>query len=238
MPIHRWSGLSRCYYAGYDVTGQTNAVEVQQTLDSPEVSAFGDAVKSYVTALNDSKATQKGFVTSPTTEAHRVLSARAGGTAGDVWTWCFGTSQADFGYAGSAVLVTEYKGVSDLGAASMFDAGYMPGPDSPGFDPVQIIAPLASRSTASPAGGVLAASGTFSSNGFRAYLQQTAVTAGTTTVVVQGSNDDATYTTLASFPASGTVSGAAVAAAGSVPGYLRASVSGGTSTFLVTVRRL
>ncbi len=237
-PTKRWSGLSRVYYAGYDVTGQTNAVGVNNTLDSPEVSCFGDSVKSYVPALQDGRATQKGFITAPASEAHRILAARAGGTAGDVWTWTFGTSQADFGYAGSAVLISQYNGAEDIAQAAMFNVDYFPAPDSPGFDPVQIIAPLISRSTASPTAGVLAASGTFSSNGLRGYLQQTVVAAGTTTVIIQGSDDDVTYSTIASFVASGTVSGQAVAAAGSVPGYLRANVSGGTSTFLVAVRRL
>jgi len=234
-PTKRWSGLSRVYYAGFDVTGQTNATEVNMTLDSPEVSCFGDAVKSYVPALNDSRASQKGFITSPATEAHRVLAARAGGTAGDVWTWTFGTSQADFGFAGSAVLVNDYKGVEDIAQAAMFEAGYMPGPDSPGLDPVQIVAPLASRSTADAAALNY---GTFTLGGVRAYLQQTVVAAGTTTVVLEMSDDDASYATLATFAASGTVSGQAVAAAGSVSPYLRANVSGGTSTFLVAVRRL
>ena len=75
MPDKRWSGLSRVYYAGYDVTGQTNGTGVNMTLDSPEVSCFGDRVKSYVTGLNDSVANQKGFITAPANEAHRVLQA-------------------------------------------------------------------------------------------------------------------------------------------------------------------
>jgi len=236
MPDKRWSGLSRVYYAGYDVTGQTNGTGVNMTLDSPEVSCFGDSVKSYVTGLNDSVANQKGFITAPATEAHRVLAARAGGTAGDVWTWTFGTSQADFGFAGSAVLISQYNATDDIAQAAMFNVDYKPGPDSPGMDPIQIIAPLLSRSTADPVAGVNY--GTFTLGGLRGYLQQTTATAGTTTVIVEGSDDDMAYSTVASFVASGTVSGQAIAAAGSIPQYLRANVSGGTSTFLVAVRRL
>lgn len=224
---------TQVYWAGYNLTGQSNALTARSNVDLPDVSCFGDVRKSTVVGMGMDEVAHRGFVTKTANQAHDVMDGRVG--SADVLCANWGTAMGDYGVAGSAMVLDRYQAQSDIAGAVPFDATYHNLDDAPGMDWTRIIAGHASRSTAD-AGSV--AHGTSTANGVRAYLQITTVTAGTVTVVLQHSSDGSSWSDLITFAEASDRSAQAGEASGTVEQYLRGNVSGGTATFQLQAARL
>jgi len=219
---------------GYDVTGQSSALDVTNAMDTQEVTAFGDQQKSYVVGAVDGKISQKGFLTDGTAEAHDVLRQRIGSAV--VFLAHYGTVTGAYGWGGSAELNTAYGVSGGAGAPVTFSADYNFG--LYGGQPIKMM-----RCHAEGAGtrGAGTANETPSNAGARAFLHILSISSGTPTVALQHgtASTEAAFSNLASF---GAVAAAPYAAGTEVTGtvrqYLRAVVTGGTCTYALGYRRL
>lgn len=98
----------RVYIDGYDISGYTNTLNVEQTADIADVAAFGSRVKEYVVGLYDSKVTHDGFFDDTAfIGGHSVLSARIGSSVN--FMAIIGTTPGGYGFAGSAELESSYN---------------------------------------------------------------------------------------------------------------------------------
>jgi hypothetical protein len=222
--------FSRTIWGGYDISGQVNSARVASVANTPEVSTQGNVMKSYVVGVGDGEAEVRGFLSEDANQAHDRFSARIGSAA--VLVEMFGTHVKAAVGMGSSMILTAYDGDTPVDGAGMFRAAFKNSDD--GYvDFGWLLAPLAQRSSVTASVN----DGAATLNGLRAYLEQTAGS-GNPAVVVEGSDDDSTYAALGTFLGGNGHIGAALAVAGSIPQYLRGSVSQGTSTFLLAYRRL
>lgn len=225
--------FSRTFWGGYDLSGQTNTMQVRAGFMTPEVSGQGARQKSYVVGLGEGACEQHGFVTDVTGEAHDRLSDQIG--TADGFGASFGTHVGAAAAMGSAVCLTEYRQGTPVDGAAEFNATYLNREDGAGIEFGWLLAPLAERATATAS--LNRGAGSPSNNGMRAYLQQSA-NGAPATISVEGSTDDAAWSGLGTFTAVSGHVGTAIAISGTVPQYLRTSISGGTATFAVLFRAL
>jgi len=106
----------RVYVDGYDISGYTNSLEVEQGADVVDVAAFSSASKEYVVGLFDSIVNHGGFFDDTANEGgHAVLSARLGSATN--FMALIGTSPGGHGFAGSAELEAVYSVEASIAGA-------------------------------------------------------------------------------------------------------------------------
>lgn len=106
----------RLYIDGYDLSGYTNSLDVEQTADPVDVSAFASASKEYVVGLYDSKVSHSGFFDDTVDiGAHSVLANRIGSSVN--FMALVGPNAGGHGYAGSAELENAYSIAASIGGA-------------------------------------------------------------------------------------------------------------------------
>ncbi len=114
------------------LTGDITNVTMPYTLDSFEVSGFGDTTKSYVTGLADANVTIQGKVNTAANRSHAVLTGLLGGTVGYTLTiQPVGTAAGLPKFFGE-VFVSAYNVTADIGGALVFTADFKPA-DSTGM---------------------------------------------------------------------------------------------------------
>jgi len=114
------------------LSGDITNVEMPYTLDSFEVSGFGDAVKSYVTGLADANVSITGKVNTAANRSHAVFTSLLGGTAGyTLLIQPIGTATGLPKFFGE-VFVSAYNVTADIGGALVFKADVKPA-DSTGM---------------------------------------------------------------------------------------------------------
>ena len=102
---------------GQDISNDVTNLQVQQQTDTAEVSAFGDAKKSYILGLTDQPVTGNVLFNDSANRAHGVLSALVGGTAGyAVKFQPKGTATGEPVLNGT-VLLSEYNMTAPIGGA-------------------------------------------------------------------------------------------------------------------------
>ncbi len=98
----------RVYVDGYDISGYTSTLDVEQTADTVDVAAFGSSKKEYVVGLYDSKVSHDGFFDDTAEEGgHAVLSSRLGSAVNFMAS--VGANPGAHGFAGSAELQDMYS---------------------------------------------------------------------------------------------------------------------------------
>lgn len=224
--------FSRTYWRGYDLSPQTNTMKVRNTATTPEVTGQGVDQKSYVVGVGEGACEQHGFVADGANESHAVLSGAIGTTGAFIAP--FGTHVGAAAAMGSSVCLSEYSPETQVDGAGEFNAKYMNQEDGGGIEFGWLLAVLDTRSTATPTSHNRGAG---SNAGLRAYLVQTA-NGAPATISVEGSTDNSSWSNLGDFTAVSGRHGTAIAVAGSIPQYVRATVSGGTATFAVAYRAL
>ena len=156
----------RAYIDGVDISGYTNTVNIEQSADTVDVSAFGSANKEYVVGLYDSKATHSGFFDDTADVGSTILANRIGSSVN--FMMLMGTSPGQYGFAGSAELENSYSVNSSIGGAITHKVA-LSNSGTQGIDPTFTIA---SRGTIGAAGTTAAVTTTPTSvAGGRAYIQ-------------------------------------------------------------------
>lgn len=228
------------YIDGYTMAGFTNTVNVEQTADIVDVSAFGDSKKNYVVGLFDSQVTHDGFFEdTPNSGGHAVLSNRIGSAVQFMLT--IGTVQGAYGFAGSAELENMYSITSAINDAIKYKSKLVNG-GTQGIDNTITLQARQQRSGT----GVSWDSGTATNNGARIYLQNfgsynasTPGNASGSVRVLAGSVAGGTTTTLVDFGAVGTAPSAAGSAiSGTVPEFILVDCYSGTPQVAVAIARL
>lgn len=157
----------RVYIDGYDISGYTNSLDVEQTADPVEVSTFASSSKEYVVGLYDSKVSHSGFFDDAgTAGGHAVLSGRLGSAVN--FMALVGAEPGGYGFAGSAELENAYSVAASIGGAVTHKTG-LSNEGTQGVDPTVTIV---GRGTLAAAGTSAAVQTTPSSvAGGRAYIQ-------------------------------------------------------------------
>jgi hypothetical protein len=115
-----------------DISGDITNVESPYSLDSFEVSGFGDTTKSYVTGLADASMAISGKVNTAANRSHAVFTSLLGGTVGYTLTFMpLGTAVGLPKFFGE-VFVSSYNLTADLGGALSYKADVKPA-DSTGM---------------------------------------------------------------------------------------------------------
>lgn len=234
----------RVYIDGFDISGYTNSLSVDQTADIVDVSSFGDSKKNYVVGLYDSKVMHDGFFDdTPTVGGHAVLSARLGSSV--QFMACIGTQQGAYGFAGSAELEKSFDISSKITDAVRHKIEM----DNNGTQGVDNITMLQSRGQINGT-GVAFDSGTQSNAGGRFYMQNFGTFGVTTLITASGSmrvigGTDAAMGTggtvlLADFGAIGSAGGSAqgISYSGTMPQFIQVDGYSGTPNVAVGFVRI
>jgi hypothetical protein len=219
---------------GYDVTGDSSALEPSFSTDMAPVMGFGDAKNHYIAGLTTGVCRHAGFFTDNADKMRAVLQDREGAAVD--FMAAYGTAIGAYGYAGSAELVNEYGVKSAITGAVTIGAAYQFG--KTGGDPIRMARQKAEGSGTSSA-SVL--NETPTNDGVRAYLQIFAIAGGTPIVALQHGTaaTDAAYSDLVAFTATESAHTAdGSATSGTVRQYIRTKVTEGTCTYAMAYRRL
>lgn len=234
----------RVYIDGFDISGYTNSLSVEQTADIVDVAGFGDSNKNYVVGLYDSKVMHDGFFEdTPTTGGHAVIAPRLGSAV--QFMACIGTQQGAFGFAGSAELERTYDVNSSITDAVKHKVEL----DNYGTQGVDNVTMLLSRAQQSGTGPSFN-SGTFSNAGGRFYMQNFGTFGVATPITASGSmrvigGTDAAMSTagtvlLADFGAIGSAGGSAqgISYSGTMPQFIQVDCYSGTPNVAVAFVRI
>lgn len=232
----------RVYVDGYDISGYTNSIDVQNTADTVDVGAFSSTAKEYVVGLFDSGIEHAGFFEdTPVSGGHAVLGGRIGSAVH--FMALIGTAAPGYGFAGSAELENMYSLEASISGA-ITHKSKLSNYGTQGVDSVVTVASKRSQSgTSAPID-----SGAASNSGGRAYLQNFGSFGASVPVNAVGSivligGTDAAFTPtgtvgLAVFGTQGvTPFGSGISFSGTFPRYLSAWASNGTPQFALAVAR-
>jgi len=110
-----------------NISSDVDSTDAPSTIDTAEVTGFGDAQKSYVTGQQDQKVSIKGnFNDTALTGAHAVLSSLIGGTAGYTLQFMPAGSVSGKPKLYGEVLLTNYSLSAGVGGAVTFAADFVP----------------------------------------------------------------------------------------------------------------
>ena len=156
----------RVYVEGYDISGYTNSLDIEQSADVVDVAAFSSASKEYVVGLYDSKVTHDGFFDDAgTAGGHAVLSERIGSSVN--FMALINPQAGGHSFAGSAELIDSYSIAASI-AGAVTHKSKMSNFGTQGVDPTVTIFP---RGTMAAAGTSVAVSTPQNTAGGRAYIQ-------------------------------------------------------------------
>lgn len=220
----------------YNVSGDIGAIDsIASSRTLIDVTSIEDEFMSKLPGLGDGSISFSGYMSPGTGQLHSSYGS-AFGTALVQVTAAFGTAigspAASIGAARTTYAVTRGgDGALTISAAAESGIGY--GTDW-GFL-------LAGRASATGTASTTVDNGVATSGGAQAYLHVTAVAAGTVTVTVEASADNAAFTAVTGLAftatAAGTAEYKATAAGAAIARYLRYNVTGGTATFALNVSR-
>lgn len=220
----------------YNVSGDIGAIDsIASSRAQIDVTSIEDEFMSRLPGLGDGSISFSGYF-NPSTGALHSAYGSAFGTALVQVTVAFGTAigspAASLGAARTSYNVARGQdGSLAVSAAAESGIGY--GTDW-GFL-------LNGRASATGTASTTVDNGVATAGGAQAYLHITAVAAGTVTVTVEDSADNAAFTAVTglAFTASSTAVAEykATAAGAAIARYLRFNVTGGTATFALNVSR-
>ena len=160
---------TRLYINGYDISSDSSSLEVSQPGDTVDVSGFGQDRKQYAVGLLDQNFAYNGFFNDGATGAHTALKDLIGSAVQFAIT--YGTAIGAWGYAGSAVMESQYNVSSDISRAVTIVSNLV---NNSAANPVRSIQILQEKGTPWSTSGSAASSvdgGAASAAGGRVYLQ-------------------------------------------------------------------
>ncbi len=231
------TGIGANLWVGpYNVSGDVGAIDsITSSRTQIDVTSIEDDFMSRLPGLGDGSINFSGYFNPGTGQLHAAYGS-AFGTALVQVTTAFGTAigspAASIGAARTGYGVTRAVGGA-LTVSAVAESGIGYGTDW-GFL-------LAGRASATGTASTTVDNGVPTAGGAQAYLHVTAVAAGTVTVTVEGSANNAAFTAVSglAFTATSvpTSESKATAAGAAIPQYLRYNVTGGTATFALNVSR-
>jgi hypothetical protein len=208
--------------AGYDLTGDMNAITITDARNMLKAAAFGDAVEKSIVGQRQSKLEHTGYLNAEDAKAHPVLNGVA---VENVVSVLVGQNAApvvgDILYS-LAILQQQYKTLPEINKVIPFTATFAPRGLAGGWG-VALAAPTNITNTTS---GTTVDNGAATSQGGAAVLHILEAAADDTyAITVQGSTTGAfagEETTLATFTLdAAAIGGERIAIAGSLPRYVR-----------------
>jgi len=193
------SRYTRLYINGYDISSDSSSLEVSQPGDIVDVSGFGQDRKQYVVGLLDQAFAYNGFFNDGATGAHTALKGLIGSAVQFAIT--YGTDFGNWGYAGSAVMESQYNVSSDVSRAVSITSNLV---NNSATEPVRSARVLQGRRTISASGsaaGSINYGAAASAVGGKAYLQVFSLDAGTYTFYVLDSANGSVWTPIGTFAA-------------------------------------
>ena len=163
----KWHGKNvRVYVDGYDLSGYSSSLSIEQNADIVDVAAFSSSAKEYVVGLFDSIVNTDGFFDDTANIGdYAVLSARIGSAVN--FMALIGANPGGYGFAGSAELEAMYDIAASITGAVTRKAKLT----NSGTQGIDNTITIAARGTI-PAGTTQAVTTTPSSiAGGRAYIQ-------------------------------------------------------------------
>lgn len=233
---------TRVYVDGYDISGFTNKIDMEQGADLVDVSCFTDDKKNYVTGLFDSQFSQEGFFEdTPTSGGHAVLASRLNTSVQLLST--IGVYQGAPAFAGSAELEQMYSVESAITDAVKYKSKFI----NFGTQGIDVGVLVNTKAQFNGTGAALDL-GAASNNGGRAYLQNFGSFGANAPADASGSvrligGTDAAFTAagtvlLANFGSvTQTPSAQGIAFSGTVPRYVKVDNYSGTPQVAVAFMR-
>lgn len=213
------------YLDGYDLSGDSNALDVSSQLDTAETSGFVNK-KSYTPGQIDSTANWNGWFDTGVDSINDLLEDRL--DVDVVFCAAYGKNQDDWGWGGSGKLVKTYSVQAPLGGAVSVTASLQ---FSDTFESIQVALP---KGTAQGTASGTVDSGAASSDGVVGYLQVFEVLGGTPVFAIQhSSTGTSAWTDKVVFTGVTDVSAERVEASGAVSQYLRVNVTNGSAVAFV-----
>jgi hypothetical protein len=183
---------TKVYLNGYDLTGYLSKIETGVTVDTADVTTFCNTAKKYIPGPVDSTLMAEGLYDGATGAVDDIINTALGAEYG-LWSWYFGGDTAgNIGY-GAKTINNEYNIMSTIDDAVRTTIG---GQVSEGRE--RLISLLALGQKTSTGSSTAIDNGADTTNGGSAYLHVTDVT-GTVSVKIEHSQDDISYSDLASF---------------------------------------
>ena len=240
MPTFRHGKTTRVYFNQYDLSQYLNSVDIAQKIDTGETTTFGASAKTYIPGLRDGTIKADGLFEAVSTDAvDVVLNTSVNGTGDDVLTIAPEGPTALRRCLLAMADATSYDVKAAVGDVVSVSAEYQV---DGGVDGGYLYAAAQAVTTAATTNGTALDFGSATTNGGVAHLHVTANTwSGATTVKVQSSSDNVTFTDLVTFTnvtASTLASQRVVVASGTtVNRYVRAqaTTAAGTGSITYTV---
>lgn len=237
MPTFRHGKNTAVFVDQYDLQQFLNQATMSASADTAETSAFGQGAKTYVVGLRDAQFSVGGMFDGTTGAIDQVMSTIASVDTPNSITYApEGLSATGVRAQLLAANDTSYEVTSPISDVVSVAAQFQ---GTGGCDYGFVLTPRTVFNTAATTNGTSIDNLALTSNGGVAHLHVTGNTRdGATTVIVQHSADNTTFTTLASFTAvsAASVSGqrVVVATGTTVNRYVRAQVTVAGTTGSVT----
>lgn len=216
---------TRLYMDALNLSHYSRSVSIPAEVDTAECSTFGADWKQYVSGLRDATISVEGLFDAVSDEALLESFDHADKS---VWQVYFQGDAVGLPGRGLVCDTTNYEPSSEIGDVVQWSVEAQ---SSVGADRIVSHHPHTEQTTSGTA--TVVDHGSATTNGGVAYLNVTAI-AGSAVIAIQDSDDNITFTDLASFGTVTTPGGYRVAVAGTVERYTRLvhTNAAGTVTFV------
>lgn len=220
---------TRVWVDGYNLTAESNSLEVQSADDAVDVSTFSESRKHYILGQHDVTVRQQGLFSDGTTaaDAHDLLRQRIGSNV--LVAANYGTVGSAWGWGGTAAPMSAYGVASPLAGAVSISAEYK-GP----MEPMQM---LSIEGQIAGTGNAFSGTSGGSNNGAAGIVMLSAVTQAGTAAITHATAVGGTYNTLISFGNMAGRTAVFLEAAGSVRQFVRYEFPGSATGFISFRRR-
>lgn len=225
---------AKVYLNGHDVTSYLDSIEMPVTVDTPEVTTFGNTSKTYIAGLKDATMAAEGFYDGASGAIDDILSSAKDSTGASVLNWWYDNDTIGNLGQGSLIFNTNFAISATVDNAVRIAVAAQ---SKTASESVLSLKNLAASTLSTEAASQDTSSAT--SNGGAGYLQVTANESSALGVTIEHSASGSTWDTLVSFTTVTTYPASErVTYTGTTKQYVRAAwTTTQSSTFMVALNR-